>query len=65
MVKMEEERALQRLAVADDVDPEKEAARIREKHTQGMVCTVCLMIHVEHSRFTRNSSKAIEISIVT
>lgn len=32
VVEIEEERAAQIAAVADDVDPKKEAARIRERH---------------------------------
>lgn len=39
MAELEEERATQLAAVADDVDPKKEAARIRERHTSHAVST--------------------------
>lgn len=39
MADIEEERATQIAAVADGVDPKKEAARIRERHIHDAVST--------------------------
>lgn len=52
VAKIEEERARQRSAVADDVDPQKEAARIRDKHTR----------HLVRAR-TRESSRRVGLSV--
>lgn len=41
MAEIEEERATQIAAVADGIDPKKEAARIRERHIRDSVRVKC------------------------
>lgn len=50
---IEEERARQVLAVAADADPQKEAARIRERHTRDLVSGLLILLSMKGNSLSR------------